>query len=110
MRTAYEIYAHRAVASSVGLSDAVIDAIASGDLPHLETDQETSAYEFTWQLVHNHPVDSSTYTAASNALGQRGLVDIVLLVGLYLSVCSIINAFEIPVPVNDHMAATGTGS
>jgi hypothetical protein len=30
---------------------------------------------------------------------NKGLVDMVMLIGLYLTVCSIVNAFEVPVPV-----------
>jgi 4-carboxymuconolactone decarboxylase len=94
----YELYAHRAVAKGVGLPDTVIDAIAAGQPPEFESEEEASAYDFTWQLARNHRVDPTTYAAAANALGNKALVDKVLLIGLYMTVCSIINAFDIPVP------------
>lgn len=97
-QSAYELYAHTAVAKAVGLPDSVIEAIVSGQLPELESDQEASAYDFTWQLTHKHRVDPATYAFAANAFGSRGLVDMVMLIGLYLTTCSLINAFEVPVP------------
>jgi 4-carboxymuconolactone decarboxylase len=39
-----------------------------------------------------------TYARAEEALGHKALVDMVLLIGLYLTTCSIINAFEVPAP------------
>jgi 4-carboxymuconolactone decarboxylase len=94
----YELYAHRAVAKVVGLPDTVIDAMAAGETPELESEQEASAYNFSWQLAHNHRVDPTTYDTATRCFDNKAHVDMVLLIGLYMTVCSIINAFEIPVP------------
>jgi hypothetical protein len=33
-------------------------------------------------------------------IGHKGLVDLVLLVGLYVTTCTMINAFEVPSPVS----------
>ena len=43
-----------------------------------------------------HQVEPATYVRAEQAFGNKGLVDMVLLIGLYLSTCALINAFEIP--------------
>jgi hypothetical protein len=56
------------------------------------------AYNFTWQLAHNHHVDPTTYARAANAFGNKALVDIVMRIGLYMTTCTLINASEIPVP------------
>jgi 4-carboxymuconolactone decarboxylase len=34
----------------------------------------------------------------ADAFGHEGLVDVVMLIGLYLTTCAIINAFEVPAP------------
>jgi 4-carboxymuconolactone decarboxylase len=57
---AYELYAHRAIGKARGLPDAMIEAIAAGKRPEFENGQEASAYDFTWQLTHNHAVDGAT--------------------------------------------------
>jgi 4-carboxymuconolactone decarboxylase len=94
----YELYAHSAVARLAGLSDDVVDALLTGRPPDFQNEQEESAYEFTRQLIGAHRVDAETYARADQAFGHKGLVDMVLLIGLYLATCSLINAFEVPTP------------
>ncbi|WP_433435798.1 carboxymuconolactone decarboxylase family protein [Nonomuraea sp. CA-141351] len=98
-RAGYEIYAHTPIAEAAGLSDTVIEAIVSGGRPDFESAEEAGAYDFTLQLVTRQQVDDVTYARAAVEFGDEGLVDMVLLIGLYLSVCAIINAFDIGVPV-----------
>lgn len=95
----YEQYAHAAVAKTVGLSDEIIQAIATGQSPEGLSEQESAAYEFTKQLAGgSHRVDSAVYARAKSAFGDKGLVDIVNLTGLYLMTCAVLNAFEVSVP------------
>ena len=94
----YELYAHRTIGTLAGLSEHVIEALIGGQAPDLPREEEASAYEFTRQLVREHRVDPETYGAAERAFGSKGLVDMVLLIGLYMTTCSIINAFEVPTP------------
>jgi 4-carboxymuconolactone decarboxylase len=72
--------------------------IGAGKRPEFETGQEALAYDFTWQLTHHHAVDGATCTRAARESGQAGVVDVVVLTGLYLTACAIVNAFDVPVP------------
>ena len=72
--------------------------IATGKGPESGTGQEASAYDFTWQLTHHHAVDGATRTRAAREFGQAGVVDMVVLTGLYRTVGAIVNAFNVPVP------------
>jgi 4-carboxymuconolactone decarboxylase len=94
----YELYAHRIVGRIAGLPQDLIEALISGEQPDFEDEAEASVYEFTRQLTTEHKVDRQTYARAERELGPKGLVDTVLLVGLYSTVCALINAFEVPVP------------
>ena len=96
--SAYELYAHTAVGQAAGLPDDIIQAIAAGQTPALSSEPEAAAYEFTRQLTRAHTVNADTYARASNAFGDRGLVDMTLLIGLYLMTCAALNAFQVPVP------------
>ena len=96
--SAYELYAHAAVGKAAGLSDDLIQAIASDQSPRFDVEEEAAAYEFTRQLTRSHRIDSETYARAKSAFGDRGLVDMTLLIGLYLMTCAALNAFEVPVP------------
>jgi 4-carboxymuconolactone decarboxylase len=94
----YELYAHSALARVAGLPDTLIRALATDQSPVFEFQEEAIAHAFTSQLVHKHRVDRNTYAEAARALGDKGVVDMVMLIGLYLTTCAIINAFEVPVP------------
>jgi hypothetical protein len=86
------------VGSRVGLSEDVIKALTSRLPPVLQDEQEASAYEFTRQLTDGHRIDPETYTRAAEAFGLKVVVDIVLLIGLYLTTYAIINAFDVSAP------------
>ncbi|MEJ2887126.1 carboxymuconolactone decarboxylase family protein [Actinomycetospora aeridis] len=97
----YEIYAHVAVARTVGLSETVIAGLREGSTEG-STDgwapDELAAHRFTDELVRNHRVAPATYAAAEEAFGRDGVLDMVHLVGMYLATSALLNAFEIPAP------------
>ena len=96
--SAYELYAHTAVARTVGLDDEAIQSIKVGkELVHLDA-EELTAYTFTHQLVTEHAVDDDLYARAINAFGEKGVVDMIHLIGLYMVTCAFLNAFEVPIP------------
>ena len=49
-------------------------------------------------LHQNHRVDDATYAEAVKQLGQRGVVELVGLLGYYTLISMILNVFEVPVP------------
>jgi 4-carboxymuconolactone decarboxylase len=61
-----------------------------------ESEEEATAHAFTWQLAHKHRIDQNTHADAARTFGDKGLVDMVVLIGLYLTTCAIINAFAPP--------------
>ena len=94
----YELYAHAAVGKSAGLPDAVIQAIVAGQAPEGVSEAEAAAYQFASQLAAARQVDPAAYARAKESFGDAGLVSIVMLVGLYLMTCAMLNAFEVSVP------------
>ncbi len=50
------------------------------------------------QLSANLLIDQPVYDEAQEAFGTRGLVDMLFLIGAYHTVCSLLNAPEIPAP------------
>jgi 4-carboxymuconolactone decarboxylase len=97
-KSPYELYAHSAAAQKAGISEDAIRALATGRLPDELSDQEKIAYRFARQLSAEHHVDAALYSAAEHAFGQRGLVEITYVTGIYQVVCALLNAFEIPAP------------
>lgn len=95
---AYELYAHTAVARSVGLDENAVQALLDGTAAQVLTGDELVVHRFVDELVRTHRVTDDTYVAAEAALGRDGVLDTVHLTGMYLSVSALLNAFEIPAP------------
>lgn len=94
----YELYAHTAEARAAGLAEDAIAGLVSGEIPPQLSEAERAAAEMAQQLASRRSVDDGVYQAARSLFGDRGLVELVLLVGYYQTVCGLLNAFEIPVP------------
>ena len=94
----YELYAHKAVGRSVGLSEEAVRTLAGGGLPTDLSESEQIAQRYTTQLCREHRVSAELYAAAEEAFGKQGLVDMAALIGIYHLVCTLLNGFEVPVP------------
>jgi 4-carboxymuconolactone decarboxylase len=81
-----------------GVTDDVIDAIGRGEDPPLSKDDERAVYTAAKQLSEDGRLDAETYAAAHGFLGDRGMVELVSLVGYYALVSFTLNAFEIGLP------------
>ena len=97
-RSAYELYAHSAVARSVGLPDQVVRALAAGQMPGELSAAEQAAWRFTHQLTTQRHVEQPVYDQAHAVFGAEGITDMLFLIGAYQTVCGILSAFEIPAP------------
>ena len=97
----YELYAHSAVARTVGISETAIQALVVGDSSEDLLPEEQIAHRFARKLTLDRKVDAELYREAERAFGRTGLVDMVYLVGMYLLTCALLNAFEIPAPEKD---------
>jgi 4-carboxymuconolactone decarboxylase len=94
----YELYAHAAAARKAGISEDAIRMLTTGGLPDELSDQEKIAQRYAHQLSATHHVDADLYIAAERTFGQHGLVEITYLIGIYHTVCALLNAFDIPAP------------
>jgi 4-carboxymuconolactone decarboxylase len=94
----YELYAHCAVGRQVGLSDEEVRTLADGGRPASLRGEETVAHRVARALSIEHRLDEALYREADALLGAQGIMEAVILTGIYHIVCAILNAFEIPVP------------
>jgi 4-carboxymuconolactone decarboxylase len=94
----YELYAHCAIGREVGLSDDEVRVLAEGGLPKNLSDKETVVHHLARTLSVEHRVDNALYREAEELLGSKGIMDAVILTGMYHTVSAILNTFEIPAP------------
>ena len=94
----YELYAHSAVARTVGVPEAAIKALVAGGSSEELTPDEQTAHRFARQLTMDRKVAPELYREAEAAFGRTRVVDMVYLVGMYLLTCALLNDFEISAP------------
>lgn len=97
-RAEYELYAQINVARKAGLSDQAVTTLASGGIPEDLSDHEKIAARLARELSTHHRVDDELYREAEQAFGTKGLFDIVAVMGVYQTVCSVLALFEVPAP------------
>jgi 4-carboxymuconolactone decarboxylase len=84
----YELYAHCAAGRHAGLSDDAVRILADGGLPEDLSEVETSAHRVARALSVKHRLDETLYRDALCLFGPDGLMDLVVLVGIYQTVCA----------------------
>jgi 4-carboxymuconolactone decarboxylase len=94
----YEWYAHKRLALQVGVSQATVDAIAAGKRPTSMSTDEEIVYNFVTELLNTKQVSDGTFAVAKNKLGERGVVDMIGLVGYYNLVSMLLNVDQYPLP------------
>ncbi|HEY4251753.1 MAG TPA: carboxymuconolactone decarboxylase family protein [Roseomonas sp.] len=94
----YEWMAHKREGLKAGMDPAVIDAIAARqDLP-LRDEQERAIAAVATSLFETRRVPDALYQRGVAALGERGMVELVGLLGYYSFVAMTLNTFEIGLP------------
>jgi 4-carboxymuconolactone decarboxylase len=94
----YEWQAHRRAAAQAGLDESIIQAIAAGRRPEKMSPEETVIYNFATELLNTRRVSDATFAAAKQQLGERGVVDLIALMGYYQMVAMLLNVDEYPLP------------
>ena len=94
----YEWQAHHRAALQAGLSPAIADAIAQGSRPAGMQKDEEAVYNFCSELLNSKQVGDVTFNAAKDAVGERGVVDLIGVMGWYNTVSMLLNTDRYPVP------------
>ena len=94
----FEWLAHHRGALQAGLSPAVADAIAEGRRPVAMPPDEEAVYNFATELLETKQVSDSTFNAAKSLLSERGVVDLINVMGWYGTVSMLLNVDRYPLP------------
>ncbi len=94
----YGMYAHTMLAKRFGVTDRQIAEIMAGVKPADLGEKESAAYDLALALNGVGAIPGAVYDYAVSVLGQEGFNAIVLAVGMFKMVGTILNAFNEPVP------------
>jgi 4-carboxymuconolactone decarboxylase len=79
----YEWFAHYPLAIKGGLAPNIAGDIAAGKRPEGMKDDEAALYDLTTQLYHDRNVSDAAYQAALHQFGERGVMEIISIIGYY---------------------------
>ena len=94
----FEWTAHHRSALQARLSPAIADAIAIGRRPAVMQPDEEAVYDFATELLQTKQVSDRTFDAAKRVLGERGVVDLISVMGWYGTVSMYLNVDRYPLP------------
>ena len=95
----FEWYAHKRMALEAGLEPAIVDAINHRRTPVFDDDAKARlVYDFATTLHRDRKVPEALYREAVATLGERGVVELVGLLGYYTLVSMTLNAFDVGLP------------
>lgn len=104
----FEWQAHKRDALKAGVSPEVIASIAAGNVPDLATEEERMVYRIATTLLETRAVPDVLYQEGVRVLRERGVVDLVGILGYYTLVAMTLNTFEIGLPEATQSDLVGT--
>jgi 4-carboxymuconolactone decarboxylase len=94
----YVWYSHRQQALDAGLSPVFIAALAAGERPAGMAADEATTYDFVTQLLTTRQVSEGNFKAMAVLVGERGIVEMVALIGQYTGLTMLFVVDRYPVP------------
>ena len=92
----FEWCMHYPLALKAGVKQEVLDALAQGSRPRGMAEDEEIAYDLCDELTRTHGVSDETYRRAVERFGERGVIDMVGLVGYFTTVSMVMNLARTP--------------
>ena len=96
----HEWTAHKKIALAAGVNSRTIDDIAAGKIPIVASPREEIVYQVSTVLLSKGRLDEKLYQHGTEILGEKGMVELVAILGYYSLVALTLNAFEIGLPEN----------
>jgi len=94
----HEWTAHKREGLKAGMDPAVIAAIAARRTPQLRDAREQAVYDVATTLLATGRVPQPLHERGVAALGMRGMVELVGILGYYCLVALTLNSFELGIP------------
>jgi 4-carboxymuconolactone decarboxylase len=85
-KSAYEVFHHEGLGRQIGLTDAQIAAIKAARPDPVLTPAQTAVMAFADDVIMNVRAGDATLTAVRAHLSDQAVVDLILVIGLYMTV------------------------
>jgi 4-carboxymuconolactone decarboxylase len=93
-RAQYEWQAHAPMAAKAGVPEKTISDLRAGRYPKSAEADERAIYDFVTELYRKRRVGDRTYGRVLKALGTKGTVELVAILGYYALISMTLNVFR----------------
>lgn len=100
-RAQFEFWAHARLAREAGLPEEIIEAVRTGQPPACRNAAQQAIYDLVTAYFAANRVPDTVFNRALAELGERGVVDLVGIVGYYGLVSMTLNVFEVSLPAGE---------
>ena len=97
----FEWAVHVPLALKAGVNAQAVQSLAEGRRPAALASDEAVVYDFCDELERNRGVSDATYRQALEQFGERGVMDLVGLVGYFTAVSMVLNVAHTPAPKSE---------
>jgi 4-carboxymuconolactone decarboxylase len=97
----FEVFAHEAVGRRIGLTEADLSVLASGQVPESAGEYDSAVVDVVARILQDLDLDDATYLAAVEVLGEAGVFELNALVGYYSLLAVQLRIFRVPAPNPD---------
>ena len=84
---------HAPIARELGIDATALEAVLKGQPAKFKQNDEVVTYEFAQELLQTRDVSDLTYQRAKDVLGERGVIDVVAVLGYYSMIVMSMKAF-----------------
>ena len=95
-RARYVWTSHAPAAIKAGVDAGIVEAIRNDNAPSFAKDDEKTCFDFCHSLLSGDGVDDALWTRVRATFGERGIAEIIGLIGLYSTVCATMVAYRVP--------------
>ena len=92
----FEWAVHLPLALKAGVAPQAIDSLAEGRRPEGMAKDEALAYDFCDELARTKGVSDTTYRGAVECFGERGVIDMLGVLGYFTTVSMVLNVAHTP--------------
>jgi len=85
---------HAPIARNLGVDAEALENLRKGLPAQFKQTDEAVMYEFAQELLNTHEVSDATYAEAKATLGERGVLDVVAVLGYYSFIAMSMKAFS----------------
>jgi 4-carboxymuconolactone decarboxylase len=94
----FEWQTHAPLALKAGVNEKILDALAERRTPRELPNDQAIALDVVAEVLATNGVSNATFAAAEACFGRAGLVELVVLVGYFATICWVMNISRTPGP------------